>query len=64
MQKKCRVNIGGLEDVVINGSQIIYIASPIANNDDFFLQKFINMFLYLPASPRPNISTHFELIDT
>lgn len=47
----------------MNGGEIVYIASSIAINDDFSLLKFRNVFLCLPAPPRPNTTNCFQLVD-
>lgn len=48
--------------MVVDRDKIVHIASPIAIND-LSLLKFMNAFPCLLASPRPNTSTYFQLVD-
>lgn len=47
----------------MDGGEIVHIASSIAINDELSLLKFMNAFPCLPAPPRPNTTTRFELVD-
>lgn len=49
---------------MIKRGKIVHIASPIANNDDLSLLKFINIFPYLLPPLRFNITICFQLVNT
>ncbi len=48
---------------MLDGGEIVHIASSIAMNDDFSLLKFMNAFLCLLSPPRPNTTNRFQLVD-
>lgn len=48
---------------MVDGSEIVHIASSIVVNDDLSLLKFMKVFPCLPASPRPNTTTRFQLVN-
>lgn len=55
--------MGNLDNVVIDGSKIVHIASFIAINDDFSLLKFMNPFPYLFIPLTVNITTCFQFVN-
>ena len=52
-----------VDDVLVDGGKTVDIATSIAFNDDLSLPKFMNAFPCLPASPRPNTTNRFKLVD-
>lgn len=58
------VGVRGLENVLVDGSKIIYITSSIGINNDFSLLIFIDVFLCLLISPKLITTNLFQHVDT
>ena len=63
-KKKWQIDAGGFVDnLLVDNSKTVHIATSIAFNDDLSLSKFMNAFLCLPTFLRPNTTNRFELVD-
>lgn len=63
IQKKWQPDIKSLDSILLNNGKIIYIASFIVINNNFFLLNFINVFFCLLAFPKLNTTNYFQFIN-
>lgn len=53
-----------MDNFLVDGGEIVHIATFIAVNDKFFLSKSLNTLFCLLSPPRFNIVNCFQLVNT